>query len=74
MVLVDFTLVERWRIFGEVSLRPVQRTTRPEPAMTQATTVATMEAPRKPRHATDIDPKESLARRQSEAALMHRLL
>ncbi len=74
MVLVDFTLVERWRIFGEVSLRSVQRTTRPETAMAQPTSITTQETARVTRYVTDIDPQESPARRQSEAALMQRLL
>ena len=74
MVLVDFTFVERWRIFGEVSLRSVQRSTRPETAMAQPTRITTEEVTRVTRCATDIDPQENPARRQSEAALMQRLL
>ena len=74
MVLVDFTLVERWRFFGEVSLRSVQRSTRPEVAMTPAAHITTQETTRATRYVTDIDPQESPARRQSEAALMQRLL
>jgi hypothetical protein len=74
MVLVDFTLIERWRIFGEVSLRSVPRTTQAERTTTQATTVTATEAPRVTRYASNIDPQESAARRQSEAALMQRLL
>ena len=77
MVLVDFTLVERWRIFGELSLRTVQPTARPERVertMAQPTSITTQEATRVMRYVTDIDPQESPARRQSEAALMQRLL
>ena len=74
MVLVDFTLVERWRIFGELSLRTVQPTTRTERAIAQPTSITTQEAARATRYVTDIDPQESPARRQSEAALMQRLL
>ena len=74
MVLVDFTLVERWRIFGELSLRTVQPTTRTERPIAPTTDTATQEAARVTRYVVDIDPQESPARRQSEAALMQRLL
>ena len=74
MVLVDFTLIERWRIFGELSLRTVQPTTRTERPITPALDVTTLEAARATRYVTDIDPQESPARRQSEATLMQRLL
>ena len=74
MVLVDFTVVERWRIFGELSLRTVRPTTRVERTIAQPTSITTQEAARVTRYATDIDPQESSARRQSEAALMQRLL
>ena len=74
MVLVDFTLVERWRIFGELSLRTVQPTTRQERPIAPPSTVTTQETVRATRYATDIDPQESPARRQSEATLMQRLL
>jgi len=74
MVLVDFTLIERWRIFGELSLRTVQPTARPERAIAQPASITTPEAARPARYATDTDPQESPARRQSEAALMQRLL
>ena len=74
MVLVDFTLVERWRLFGEMPLRAVQRTTRPESAMAQPASITTQEAARVTRYVSDLDPHESPARRQSEAALMQRLL
>ena len=74
MVLVDFTLVERWRIFGELSLRTLQPTTRTERAIAPPTAAAAQEAARTTRYVTDIDPQESPARRQSEAALMQRLL
>lgn len=65
MVLVDFTLAERWRVFGELSLRSVAcRDERPTRAETQHA------APR-----TDVAaPHERPARRQSEALLMQRLL
>ena len=74
MVLVDFTLVERWRIFGELSLRLVHPTTRTERPIAPPISVTTQEAARVTRYATDIDPQERPARRQSEAALMQRLL
>ena len=78
MVLVDFTVAAgrdwRWRIFGELSLRAVRPTTRTERAIAQPTRTATQEAARVTRYVTDIDPQESPARRQSEAALMQRLL
>ncbi len=74
MVLVDFTLIERWRIFGEVSLRSVRRSTQSERATSRVTTDTATETPRVTRYVSDIDPQESPARRQSEAALMHRLL
>lgn len=74
MVLVDFTVVERWRIFGELSLRTVQPITRAERAVSQPIVVATQEIARATRYPTDFDPQESPARRQSEAALMQRLL
>lgn len=74
MVLVDFTLVERWRIFGELSLRTVQPSTRTERSIAPTTSITTQEAARATRYVTDIDPQESPARRQSEATLMQRLL
>ena len=78
MVLVDFTVAAgrdwRWRIFGELSLRPVRPTTRTERAIVQPTRITTHEAARATRFATDIDPQENPARRHSEAALMQRLL
>ena len=74
MVLVDFTLVERWRIFGELSLRTLQPATRTERAIAQPTSLTATETQRATRYATDTDPQESPARRQSEAALMQRLL
>ena len=67
MVLVDFTLAERWRVFGELSFAPVPRDTRRQTAATSAPAVVTRVAP-------GIDPAEAPARRQAEAALMQRLL
>lgn len=67
MVLVDFTLAERWRVFGELSFAPVPRDARRQ---TVAATVPAVVA----RAAAGIDPAEAPARRQAEAALMQRLL
>ena len=65
MVLVDFTLAERWRVFGELSLRSVtRRDERRVPAEKQQA------APRRDEAA----PHERPARRQAEALLMQRLL
>lgn len=67
MVLVDFTLAERWRVFGELSFAPVRRDARRQ---TKGTAAPVVTAP-----ATHgIDPSEAPARRQAEAALMQRLL
>ncbi|MBL8310444.1 MAG: hypothetical protein JNL19_08485 [Burkholderiales bacterium] len=68
MVLVDFTLAERWRIFGELSFAPVARDRQRTRGVT--TTVRAAAA----REAQGIDPAEAPARRQAEAALMQRLL
>ena len=78
MVLVDFTLAERWRVFGELSLRPVRSTSRgvraeAAPVLPVATATATRSQPIT-RFVTPVVPHESAARRASEAALMQRLL
>lgn len=67
MVLVDFTLAERWRIFGELSLAPTPRKAKAAVASTSAETkyVPTQ---------GHIDPQESAARTHAQAALMQRML
>ena len=67
MVLVDFTLAERWRIFGELSLA---QTPRKDKAPVASTSVVSRYAPVS-RH---IDPQESAARSHAQAALMQRML
>ena len=67
MVLVDFTLAERWRIFGELSFAPVARDSKRARGVTAVPAVVA--------HGTQgIDPAEAPARRQAEAVLMQRLL
>ena len=67
MVLVDFTLVERWRIFGELSLAKTPRQTK--------AAVASMSVARKYTPTQGhIDPQESAARTHAQAALMQRML
>ena len=78
MALVDFTLAERWRVFGEFSLRPVRSTPRSvrtevAPVVPVATATVTRSLPIT-RYVTPVIPHESAARRQSEAVLMQRLL
>ena len=78
MVLVDFTLAERWHVFGELSLRQVRSTARSvraeaAPVVPAPTAKATRSLPIT-RFVTPVVPHESAARRQSEAALMQRLL
>ena len=67
MVLVDFTLAERWRIFAELSLAQT-----PRKAVTAATStsVTSQLAPTK----GHIDPQESVARTHAQATLMQRML
>ncbi len=67
MVLVDFTLAERWRIFGELSLA---QTPRQAKAPVASTSVASKYAPAK----GHIDPQESATRTHAQAALMQRML
>jgi len=67
MVLVDFTLAERWRVFGELSFAPIPRDARRQTAVTATPAVLARAAP-------GIDPAEAPARRQAEAALMQLLL
>lgn len=68
MVLVDFTLAERWRIFGELSLAPAP--CKAQVAAKVSTSVAIEYAPLKGR----IDPQESATRTEAQATLMQRLL
>ena len=78
MVLVDFTLAERWRVFGELSLRPVRSTGRSvgaeEAPVVPFPTATVTRSPPITRLVTPVVPHESAARRQSEAVLMQRLL
>ncbi len=67
MVLVDFTLAERWRIFGELSLA---QTPRKAKAQVASTSVESKYAP----SSGHIDPQETVARTQAQAALMQRML
>ena len=67
MVLVDFTLAERWRIFGELSLAQTPRKTK---APVVSTSVESKYAPTK----GQIDPQESATRTHAQAALMQRML
>ncbi len=67
MVLVDFTLAERWRIFGELSLAQAPRKAK---APVASTSVETKYAPTK----GHIDPQESATRTHAQAALMQRML
>lgn len=67
MVLVDFTLAERWRIFGELSLA---QTPRKAKAPVASTSVESKYAPLR----GHIDPQESTARSHAQAALMQRML
>lgn len=75
MVLVDFTLAERWRVFGELSLASVRQAASPKPkaGVPAAADAASAAAP-VPRHAGAIDPQESAARREAQAAFMQRML
>lgn len=73
MVLVDFTLVERWRVFGELSLAPVRQAASPK-AKAGVSAAAVEMAARLPRQAGAIDPQESAARREAQAAFMQRML
>ena len=70
MVLVDFTLGERWRVFGELSLAPVRKAAEPMRAAPPAQIVVTQQSS----GAGRIDPQETSARRNAEAALMQRML
>ena len=67
MVLVDFTLAERWRIFGELSLA---QTPRKAKAAVASTGVESKYAPT----SGHIDPQESASRTHAQAALMQRML
>lgn len=68
MVLVDFTLAERWRVFGELSFAPV-RGTQEQRQVRQAG-----EVPAQASVERRVDPQDSVARRESQATLMQRLL
>ena len=67
MVLVDFTVAERWRIFGEFSVAS---------AAQRAPTARQTPVAKEPASARSegIDPRESAARSRAEASLMQRLL
>jgi hypothetical protein len=67
MVLVDFTLAERWRIFGELSLA---QTPRKAKAPAASTSMESKYASAKGL----IDPQESVARTHAQATLMQRML
>ena len=71
MVLVDFTLAERWRVFGELSFAPVRGTQEQRQAgqASEAAAVATQATVER-----RVDPHESAARRESQATLMQRML
>ena len=72
MVLVDFTVVERWRVFGELSLSrlvTVQRKASAKVAVAASTATARGE-----RLPATVDPRESAVRRELEAACMQRML
>lgn len=68
MVLVDFTLAERWRVFGELSFAPV-RGTQEQRQVRQAGEVPVQASVER-----RVDPQDSVARRESQATLMQRLL
>ncbi|HPT57639.1 MAG TPA: hypothetical protein PLK42_13235 [Casimicrobium sp.] len=70
MVLVDFTVAERWRIFGELSFAPVRRME--TPIATSRTALPTQTATSSTRG--HVDPQESAARQHAQATLMHRML
>ena len=70
MVLVDFTLAERWRVFGELSFAPV-RGTQEQRQIRQAGEAAAVTQASVERR---VDPQDSVARRESQATLMQRLL
>ncbi len=67
MVLVDFTLAERWRIFGELSLAQTPRKARAPLASTNVES-------KYPTAKGHIDPQESVARTHAQATLMQRML
>ncbi len=70
MVLVDFTVAERWRIFGELSFAAVRRKEVPvTPKRIALTTEPVAESTR-----GHVDPQESAARQHAQATLMHRML
>jgi hypothetical protein len=75
MVLVDFTLAERWRVFGELSLAPVQAS----PAATRhddagATRATALHVTPRTVLLQQVDPQESAARSHALATLMQRML
>lgn len=71
MVLVDFTLAERWRVFGELSFAPVRGTQEQRQARQAGEGIAVVtQAPFERR----VDPQESAARREAQATLMQRML
>ena len=68
MVLVDFTLAERWRVFGELSFAPVRGTQEQRQAGEGIAVVTQAPVERR------VDPQESAARREAQATLMQRML
>ena len=73
MVLVDFTLAERWRVFGELSFAPVRKTAASKRTVAAPTDTAEATPPARS-YACAIDPQESPARREAQAAFMQRML
>lgn len=67
MVLVDFTLAERWRIIGELTFATVPPRAQRPARMPPPTAVAT-------RPARSWEPTEAPARHLAQAALMQRFL
>jgi hypothetical protein len=68
MVLVDFTLAERWRVFGELSFAPVRGAQEQRQVHEPSATAAQAFVEHR------VDPQDSVARRESQATLMQRLL
>ena len=73
MVLVDFTVAERWRIFGELSFAPVRQRAATVAPQRSATAVAETQTASIGTRA-QVDPQESAARQHAQAALMQRML
>ena len=73
MVLVDFTVAERWRIFGELSFAPVRRREATVAPRRSASAVAEAQTATIGARA-HVDPQESAARQHAQATLMQRML